>query len=206
MSDSQEPDSISSWNVQVVTVDLDDDSVKQPAGSTGVNEPFPTSGKQALLEWNPHLIYVDGGNTFWLHHCMEKEGYQDILKSTLGGAPTCCYCGSSAGAILVGASMQTACWKGWDNPQIVPGMESYDDWQSVEGLDMAMGRSFFPHMVEEQWRELVNEKKTSLPCSGDKLVCLNDEEILCYGRHMADEHLVLSNAKAGSTEPSMSAV
>jgi len=23
-----------------------------------------------LDEWSPHLIYVEGGNTFWLYYCL----------------------------------------------------------------------------------------------------------------------------------------
>ena len=78
---------------------------------------FSQSGKEAIREWKPHLIYVQGGNTFWLHHCMEKGDWTKDLTDAC-----CCYsddassfsavyCGVSAGAILAGQSMQTACWK-----------------------------------------------------------------------------------------------
>jgi hypothetical protein len=100
-----------------VTLDLDDGSIKQPesTGDDGVD--FPRSGKEAIQDWKPHLIYVQGGNTFWLHHCMEKGDWGDALIES------CCtnesdehqskavYIGVSAGAILIGNSMQTACWK-----------------------------------------------------------------------------------------------
>ena len=58
-------------NILAVALDLDDGSIKQPSGSVNVSK-FPSSGKEALTTWNPHIVYLEGGNTFWLHHCMEK--------------------------------------------------------------------------------------------------------------------------------------
>jgi hypothetical protein len=94
-------------NVLAVTLDLDDGSVKQPEGSEKQNL-FPKDGKEALREWAPHLIYVEGGNTFWLHHCMIKGDWEEDLLSAIRGAV---YCGKSAGAILAGWTVETATWK-----------------------------------------------------------------------------------------------
>ena len=60
--------------ILTITLDLDDGSVKQPASSKDSIDDFsfPTTGKEAVRDWEPHLVYVDGGNTFWLYHCMEK--------------------------------------------------------------------------------------------------------------------------------------
>jgi len=133
------------------------------------------TGKAAIRDWKPHLVYVQGGNTFWLYHCMEKGDWtQDLIdacftKSDDGASPSSSsssstsfssvYCGVSAGAILVGESMQTACWKEWDNPSVVPGRETYEDWTDIRGLDGAGRTSIFPHMTEE-WQDLA-ERKTS---------------------------------------------
>jgi len=54
--------------------------------------------------------------------------------------------------------METACWKGWDDPRVVPGMESYEDWSDVPGLGLVGPYSFFPHM-DDAWAELVREKR-----------------------------------------------
>mmetsp|Transcript_53223 Transcript_53223/g.57767 ORF Transcript_53223/g.57767 Transcript_53223/m.57767 type:complete len:140 (-) Transcript_53223:584-1003(-) len=90
------------------------------------------SGKEAIREWEPHLIYVQGGNTFWLHHCMEKGDWtQDLIDAcccnsndatntdqdssplppSLLSPFSAVYCGVSAGAILAGQHLQTASWK-----------------------------------------------------------------------------------------------
>mmetsp|Transcript_4418 Transcript_4418/g.12247 ORF Transcript_4418/g.12247 Transcript_4418/m.12247 type:complete len:246 (-) Transcript_4418:342-1079(-) len=168
------------WDIQAVTIDLDDDSVKQGQCTVTQNQEtanFPTTGQEALQDWKPHLVYVEGGNTFWLYHCVEKGGYDPILRQTLGGSPTCCYCGSSAGAIVVGASLQTACWKGWDDPRVVPGRERYEDWHDVAGLNLVQGQSFFPHM-DGRWKSLVEDKQKCL-YDATKLVCLNEDEVYC---------------------------
>ena len=64
----------------------------------------------ALCEWFPNLIYVEGGNTFWLHHCMTKGDWTDDLVTAIT-TRNAVYCGKSAGAILVGHSVETATWK-----------------------------------------------------------------------------------------------
>ena len=80
----------------------------------------PKTGKEAIRDWKPHLVYVQGGNTFWLHHCMEKGDWTQDLMRVCGcdsgsdadeSSFAAIYCGVSAGAILAGESMQTACWK-----------------------------------------------------------------------------------------------
>lgn len=67
-------------------------------------------GKSALRDWSPTLIYVEGGNTFWLHHCMTKGDWQDDLVSAITSEDSV-YCGKSAGAILAGRTVETATWK-----------------------------------------------------------------------------------------------
>lgn len=170
--------------IRAVTLDFDDESVKQPE-STIINSAnpspavsaFPKSGEHALGEWKPHLVYVQGGNTFWLYHCLEKGNWRERLVSLLEGEDTF-YCGASAGAILVGASMQTACWKGWDDPRVVPGMETYDDWQNVAGLRMCGTTAFFPHYVESEWSEVVRNKGTELKdIFGLETCCMHDDKV-----------------------------
>ena len=64
----------------------------------------------ALLDWSPNLVYVEGGNTFWLYHCMTKGDWQEDLVSAITSGNSM-YCGKSAGAILAGKSVETATWK-----------------------------------------------------------------------------------------------
>lgn len=159
--------------IQICTLDWEDGSVKQPQQSSVADNSLhdiPVVGKAVLNnnDWDPHLVYVQGGNTFWLHHCMKKGNWdQDLQKLCQNNA---FYIGSSAGSILAGRQMQTACWKGWDDPRVVPGMEQYESWEAVPGLDMVGGHSFFVHYEEDKWSTVVKEKSVS------KLVTIRDDE------------------------------
>ena len=178
-------------NVLTITLDFDDDSLKQPEGSNDASK-FPTTGMEALLDWNPHMIYVQGGNTFWLYHCMEKGKYKDALIKaiTLGedNESPALYCGTSAGAILAGSIMETATWKEWDDPTVDPNRPNYEDWKGIAGLDLiGENVSFFPHMTE-QWQSLVDRKMERMTSeaaiSSDSsspaptVYCLRDDQAL----------------------------
>ena len=162
--------------IHVVTLDWDDGSIKQPEGSPDATAVFPKNASDAMQKWQPHLVYVQGGNTFWLYHCLHKTPHlaHDLLDFCLSNAGF--YIGSSAGAILVGAHMQTACWKGWDDPRVVPNMETYDDWKHVQGMSLVGPYSFFPHM-DDQWDTLVKEKSREL--ESVPIICLRDGDV-CF--------------------------
>jgi peptidase E len=178
--------------ISTITLDLDDGSIKQPNHTFHKDSSitFPANGKDALTQWNPHIIYVEGGNTFWLWHCIDKGNWAKLITDA------CCteidsahrpslYIGKSAGAIVAGKYVETACWKGWDDPSIVPGKEEYYDWKNCIGLNMVGGASFFPHMTEE-WTDLVEEKMSEMGLHREKdfdhdhgLYALNDNSTCC---------------------------
>jgi len=162
-------------NISSVTLDLDDGSIKQPETtlSSSASTTFPTNGYDAFKNWRPHLIYVEGGNTFWLSHCMEKGNWYELIRNAcIGGDndgdnddhhlhhPTL-YIGKSAGAIVAGKYVETATWKEWDDPSVVPNKETYEDWKGSFGLDLAGGVSIFPHMSSD-FNDLVMEKSVEL--------------------------------------------
>ena len=159
--------------IEIVTLDFDDGSVKQPQGEDA--SILPRTGKEALGDWRPHLVYVQGGNTFWLHHCMDKGGWDSDLIRLCRDEQTF-FIGSSAGAILAGNMVQTATWKGWDDPRVVPGMEDYQDWVDVPGLGLVGNKAFFPHM-DDTWNDLVKEKSALL--ENTSVCALRDNEA-CY--------------------------
>mmetsp|Transcript_56757 Transcript_56757/g.159363 ORF Transcript_56757/g.159363 Transcript_56757/m.159363 type:complete len:387 (-) Transcript_56757:60-1220(-) len=168
-------------SIRAVTLDLDDGSIKQPEGSDDPSK-FPKDGKDAFQSWKPNFIYVQGGNTFWLYHCIEKGDWgPDIVRACVG-EDAAVYCGTSAGAIVMGASMDTACWKGWDDPSVVPSRENYADWKAVKGFGLVGDASFFPHM-DDKWQSLVEEKSGQHSDAGSTY-CLRDEEACCVqGKH-----------------------
>mmetsp|Transcript_32210 Transcript_32210/g.65412 ORF Transcript_32210/g.65412 Transcript_32210/m.65412 type:complete len:417 (-) Transcript_32210:711-1961(-) len=166
-------------NVAVLacTLDFDDGSIKQPVGSNDADL-FPSDGEEAFSSWRPHLIYVEGGNTFWLQHCMDKGDWTtDLVSACAGPDAYAVYCGKSAGAIVAGSMVDTATWKGWDDPTVVPGRAAYKDWAGYRGLGFAGEAAVFPHM-DDVWEELVGEKKSQLG-DGSTVYCLREREACC---------------------------
>ena len=105
--------------------------------------------------------------------------------SSASSAIPAVYIGKSAGAIMAGKYIETATWKGWDDPSVVPGMEEYDDWKEVKGLSLAGQSSFFPHMSPD-WEEVVQRKKDGITArdercdnNSDLLYCLQEGESFC---------------------------
>lgn len=172
--DDDDDDSAVSVNVLAVTLDLDDGSIKQPVGSEDSND-FPKDGGEALTDWSPHMIYIEGGNTFWLHHCMTKGEWADKIVAACSGPSGAVYCGKSAGAIIAGKHVETATWKQMDDPSVVPGMEEYEDWAGVSGLSLCGDLSIFPHMASK-WEDLVEEKQKDID---DSAVLLTDWDVCC---------------------------
>ena len=217
------------------TLDLDDGSVKQPDGSNKPHD-FPKDGREALLSWQPHLVYVEGGNTFWLAHCADKGDWGKDITEACTGSKAAVYVGKSAGAIWAGARVETAAWKvgftplnlyyyvksstlhffwnlapsvtnillssylpasllsplrfnqDWDDPSVVPGMDTYDSWRDHPGLGFAgPNLSFFPHMSDD-YKNLVTEKKELMGERDDAAfdVCCLRENCACLvdGEHL----------------------
>ncbi|KAL7527102.1 hypothetical protein ACHAXR_001803 [Thalassiosira sp. AJA248-18] len=173
---SNNDDSGPQFNLLATTLDLDDRSLKQPTGSEDTSL-FPDNDNAALSTWCPHLIYVEGGNTFWLQHCIEKGDYSTLIKNACTGPSAAVYCGKSAGAIVAGSHVATATWKGWDDPSVVTGKETYDDWLDCKGFEFVGDRSFFPHMSDD-WNDLV-EEKVETQNLGENVYCLREEDACC---------------------------
>eukprot|EP00934_Nitzschia_sp_Nitz4_P001909 Nitzschia sp. Nitz4//scaffold211_size37880//19190//20459//NITZ4_007707-RA/size37880-augustus-gene-0.54-mRNA-1//1//CDS//3329541982//1909//frame0 len=167
----------SAVNIHSVTLDLNDASLHHyectARDTHTVTKDGPKNGRDAMRGWAPHLIYVEGGNTFWLQHCIEKGDWEHDWRNLVMSARGSVYCGTSAGAIVAGQSVQTACWKQWDDPSIVPGRETYDDWKAVKGLGLVKNVSFFPHM-DVQWESIVEEKASLL--QGSTICCIQEAD------------------------------
>ena len=177
-------------DVLACTLDFDDGSIKQPVGSENAAL-FPKDGKEAFASWKPHLIYVEGGNTFWLQHCIEKGDWdKELVAACTGPDAYSVYCGKSAGAIVAGSRVDTATWKGWDNPAVVPGRDTYGDWAGYVGLGFAGDAAFFPHM-DDEWEELVEDKQQQMGEESAKVCCLREWDACCVDGE-AEELFVVS--------------
>lgn len=81
---------------------------------------------------------------------------------------------------MAGKYIETATWKGWDDPSVVPGKESCDQWIGCEGFGFAGDKSFFPHFSSE-WEDLVNEKTKSGLLSDETEVVYEDAICCVFG-------------------------
>lgn len=131
-----------------------------------------------LSDWNPHIIYVEGGNTFWLQHCIEKRNYTTLILNACTGSKGAVYAGKSAGAIVAGRYLETATWKGWDDPSVVPDKASYGQWIGCKGFGFAGDQSYFPHYSSE-WDGLVKEKTKSWPMTMNSTEILYEDGVCC---------------------------
>ena len=66
------------------TIEVDDRSVKQTDSSNNPHH-FPRYGREYLLSWQSHMVYVEGGNTFFMEHCADKQDYvKDVTADCIG--------------------------------------------------------------------------------------------------------------------------
>lgn len=70
------------------------------------------SGLRELLK-NFDVIYIQGGNTFYLLKAVKESGFDRVLKELLEKGLLCI--GVSAGSIIMGPTIEVATWKGIDD-------------------------------------------------------------------------------------------
>lgn len=110
------------------------------------------------------LIYVQGGNTFFLLKCMKESGFDRVTGAKLE-EPDVIYMGCSAGSIVAGANIATAGWLKMDR----------NDY----GLTDLTGLGFraemiYPHVTPEK-AEAVAPLRAQASCP---TVLLSDDQFL----------------------------
>ena len=142
--------------ISVVTYDIKTSTITNPTTVPSTTSSLPSlpSNTSQLLTWNPHIIYIDGGNTFHLHNTLRTSPLKPFLLTYSN-----IYIGVSAGSIICGSRIRTSLWKGLDDPTIVdeefPGMY---DWENEEGLGLE-GEEFFMH-YDDKWKEIYEENRS----------------------------------------------
>lgn len=109
------------------------------------------------------IVFVNGGNTFYLLYWAKKSGFDEIVKKFLDSGGI--YVGVSAGTILVNPAIKVAGWKNIDKNKI--GLRDIKSLHFVNFLT-------FVHF-NESYRKLVDEesKKTKYP-----IVALTDTQAI----------------------------
>ena len=106
---------------------------------------------------NSQIVYVDGGNTFYLQYHMIRTGFWTAMKQHLKATANCIYIGASAGAIVAGNSIETAYWKGWDDPTVV-GNDFEWTLERKRGAGLVSNECFFMHYEDASHADLVQQQ------------------------------------------------
>ena len=117
---------------------------------------------------------MDGGNTFYLQKYILETDFWNVAQNTLRNG--CVYIGASAGGTVAGKSIETAYWKGWDDPDVAG--ESYP-WtkERLQGGNICSGHSFFMHYDDVTHQSLVHSKAPEL---GHPLRTISDAGAYVY--------------------------
>ncbi|MBI3631298.1 MAG: Type 1 glutamine amidotransferase-like domain-containing protein, partial [Candidatus Staskawiczbacteria bacterium] len=113
------------------------------------------------------IIYVQGGNAFYLLKQMRKSGFDKIIKKLLRKGIV--YMGVSAGSIVAGKTIETA---SWENEKERFGL------LNLKGLNLVKSNIFVHYKPE--YFEMINKKSRRVK---KKLRILTDEQALfVFGR------------------------
>ena len=108
-------------------------------------------------------VLVGGGNTFYLASTLRRAGLGAALRKAVT-QKNLVYIGQSAGAIVAGASIATALWKGWDALDFGAGTGWTEARGAFGGLALlgSSRLSMFPHFETERWGALVAARAPEL--------------------------------------------
>ena len=91
---------------------------------------------------NIDVLFVSGGNIFYLLEKAKKSGFDKIAKELINKGNV--YIGSSAGSVLLCPTIGFV--DGLDDPGVAPSLTSYDGLNEVDFLIM-------PHYGDEEYKE-----------------------------------------------------
>jgi len=135
-------------------------------------------------------IYVDCGNTFYLRHYMRTSGFDELVPPLLREGVV--YVGASSGSIVMGQSVSTALWKGWDDPGY--GQEWDLSKTSYDGLGVIPGgKSVFAHYNAYEHDSLIQQRRGGL---GDILAIGEDNAYVLSGSR--GEFIINANGEVSS--------
>ncbi|WP_394927413.1 peptidase E [uncultured Robinsoniella sp.] len=131
---------------------------------------------------NNDIIYVTGGNTFFLLKELKRTGADKIIIEEVNAGKL--YIGESAGAMVTAANIEYA--KGMDNPKKAPGLLDFDALNLVDFYTVPHYTNFpFKKAAQKIVRQYSSELKL-LPISNHEALIMVGDEI----RHCTDNPMV----------------
>ncbi len=113
------------------------------------------------------VLFVSGGNTFYLLEKAIESGFDKIAKELINKGNV--YIGSSAGSVLVCPTIEFV--KGMDDPEIAPNLKSYEGLNEVDFL-------LLPHYGDEEYKDVFPEILKKWKDKGFELKLLNNNQAL----------------------------
>lgn len=131
---------------------------------------------------NNDIIYVTGGNTFFLLKELKRTGADKIIIEEVNAGKL--YIGESAGAMVTAANIEYA--KGMDNPKKAPGLLEFDALNLVDFYTVPHYTNFpFKKAAQKIVSQYSSELKL-LPISNHEALIMVGDEL----RHCTDNPMV----------------
>lgn len=129
-----------------------------------------TGKSEAILQEqlkNVDIIFVAGGNTFYLLEKAIASGFNNIVKKHVESGKY--YIGSSAGAVLAGSTIEPI--KLLDDPSKAQNLKSF------EGLKL-IDKIILPHYGNKKYQEKMNQILRDYPDVRGKLIKITDTQAI----------------------------
>jgi len=119
------------------------------------------------------IIYVEGGNTFYLLNAMRRCNFEKIIRKLLKEGKV--YIGSSAGSIVVGRTIKSAEWYGDEKPA---------NFKNLKGLNLVPFDIFCHYNTD--YSEIIKQKiKNPKKRAKDLKIITDDQAILVQGKEVS---------------------
>lgn len=114
---------------------------------------------------NVDIVFVAGGNTFYLLEKARESGFDKIVKEIIEKGII--YVGSSAGAVLAGPDIEPV--KPFDDPSKTPSLRSFKGLSLVDFV-------ILPHFGKEKYKSKYEEVIKKYSKKGYKFITLTDNQ------------------------------
>lgn len=118
--------------------------------------------------WSHDMLWVTGGNTFYINYYVQQTGFDSLIKEALAHGHV--YGGASAGAIITGPTLHGA--ENADNPHDAPRIL----WDAMGLVDFGI----VPHWGMEKYKAVLEKIKSAQKPYVSGAYTLSNEQALTY--------------------------
>ena len=144
-----------------------------------------------------NIVYIEGGNTFYLQHHLLRTKFWHYLRHHMANSSHFLYIGASAGAIVAGNSIETAYWKGWDDPTACGSIPADLEWttERKSGAKLVTDENFFMHYEAALHEDLVRSKSPLV--APNRVKTIKNNVALIYKQEVEDSHRAEGESASG---------